>query len=51
MPIAALILLFQGWRLDPILQLGVLTLVLGWISEITGSTITDYSAMKRRVKG
>ena len=51
MPIAALILLFQGWRLAPILQLGVLTLVLGWISEITGSTITDYSAMKRRVKG
>ena len=51
MPISALILLFQGWRLDPILQFAVLTLVLGWISEITASIVSDRSLMRGTGKG
>ena len=50
MPIAAAILFFQGWRLDPVLQWMVCILALGWLSEITASAVTEYSAMRNQDK-
>ena len=50
MPVAAVLLFTQGWRLDPTLQWVVWILALGWISEITASAVTEYSAMRNQNK-
>ena len=45
------ILFFQGWRLDPILQLGVFLIVLMYIMESANSVLSDYMTWKRnRIK-
>lgn len=40
---------FQGWRLDPILQLGLALFVLGVIVESIPSICTDERAFARRL--
>ena len=45
------IIFFQGWRLDPILQLGVFLIVLMYIMESANSVLSDYLKWKRnRIK-
>ena len=47
-PLAGGILFFQGWRLDPILQVGQSLLVIGIAVEIIPSFIDDYQKWKSR---
>ena len=47
-PLAGGILFFQGWRLDPILQVGQSLLVIGIAVEIVPSFIDDYQKWKSR---
>ena len=42
MPVAASILFFQGWRLDPILQSAVTLLALGVVFESASGVAFDY---------
>ena len=49
-PGAGLILFFQGWRLDPILQLGTSLLVFGVLVEITPGFYYDYKLWRKREK-
>ena len=48
LPLAGSILFFQGWRLDPILQLGLWMLVWGTIVESIPSIRADHRALKQR---
>ena len=41
MPTVAALLFFQGWRLAPTLQVGVAILTVGWIAEITASSLRN----------
>ena len=41
MPLAALIMFFQGWRLDPVLQFAVTLLALGVLFESASSIASD----------
>ena len=47
-PLAGGILFFQGWRLDPIFQVGQSLLVIGIAVEIVPSFIDDYQKWKSR---
>jgi len=47
-PLAGGILFFQGWRLDPILQLGQSLLVIGIAVEMVPSFIDDYQGWRKR---
>ena len=47
-PLAGGILFFQGWRLDPILQVGQSLLVIGIAVEMFPSFIDDYQKWKSR---
>jgi len=38
----------QGWRLDPILKLGMFLLGMGIIVESAGSVVSDYRRWRRR---
>ena len=42
LPLFGVIMFFQGWRLDPVLQFGVLILVLGIVFESAPSIVVDY---------
>jgi hypothetical protein len=42
------ILFFQGWRLDPILQLGVFLLALGIVIESASAVVSDYQKWRAR---
>jgi hypothetical protein len=42
LPLFGVIMFFQGWRLDPVLQFGVLILVLGIVFESAPSIAVDY---------
>ena len=42
LPLFGVIMFFQGWRLDPVLQFGVLILVLGIVFEAAPSIAVDY---------
>ena len=48
LPLVGSILFFQGWRLDPILQLGLSLLVWGTIVESIPSIRADHRALKQR---
>ncbi|MXW39791.1 MAG: hypothetical protein F4Z75_01290 [Synechococcus sp. SB0668_bin_15] len=48
MPLAALIMFFQGWRLDPILQFAVTLLALGVVFESASSIASDHYRWKFR---
>jgi len=48
MPVAASIMLFQGWRLDPVLQFAVTLLALGVVCESAFSIASDYYKWKFR---
>ena len=41
-PFAALIMFFQGWRLDPVLQLAITLLALGVVFESASNIASDY---------
>ena len=47
-PLAGGILFFQGWRLDPILQVGQSLLVIGIVVEMGPSFIDDFQKWKSR---
>ena len=47
-PLAGGILFFQGWRLDPILQVGQSLLVIGIAVEMVPSFIDDYQGWRKR---
>ena len=42
LPLFGVIMFFQGWRLDPVLQFGVFLLALGIIFESAPSIAADY---------
>jgi len=42
------LLFFQGWRLDPVLQLSLFLLVFGVVAESLPSIVSDYSKWKHR---
>jgi len=44
------ILFFQGWRLDPILQIGIFLMVFMYIMESANSVLNDYMKWKRKRK-
>lgn len=48
LPICGLILFFQGWRLDPILQFAMFLLAIGIIFESATGIIGDYQKWKVR---
>ena len=48
LPLVGLILFFQGWRLDPLLQLGLTMLVWGTIVESIPSIRADHRALQQR---
>ena len=48
LPLAGLILFFQGWRLDPILQFAVFLLAAGVIFESATGMISDYQKWRFR---
>ena len=48
LPLCGLILFFQGWRLDPILQFGQFLLALGIICESVPSIASDYQKWRMR---
>ena len=48
LPLAGLILFFQGWRLDPILQFGQFILSIGIIFESAPSIASDYQKWRNR---
>ena len=50
-PLAGVILFFQGWRLDPILQFGQSLLVIGIAVEMVPSFIDDYQSWRSRIGG
>ena len=45
------ILFFQGWRLDPMLQLGVFLLALGIVVESASAVVSDYQKWRARLGG
>ena len=48
LPLVGSILFFQGWRLDPILQFGLLLLVLGTTVESIPSIRADHTVLQQR---
>ena len=48
LPLIGGIFFFQGWRLDPILQLGVFLLSAGYLSELTMSMLYEYGSWQKR---
>ena len=48
MPLCGSILFFQGWRLDPILQFGVMLLGIGIVVESFGGILGDYQKWRAR---
>lgn len=51
LPVAAGILFFQGWRLDPILQFAFVLLAGGVIVESFAAVVADYQAWCIRTGG
>ena len=47
-PLAGVIFFFQGWRLDPILQLACVLLAGGIAVEMVPSFIDDYQGWRKR---
>jgi hypothetical protein len=47
-PLAGVIFFFQGWRLDPILQLACALLAAGIAVEMVPSFIDDYQGWRKR---
>ena len=47
-PLFGLIMFFQGWRLDPMLQFGQFILAIGIIFESAPSIASDYSQWRNR---
>lgn len=50
LPLVGGILFFQGWRLDPILQIGVFLLAAGYLSELLMSMVYEYGSWQKRKK-
>ena len=50
LPLIGGILFFQGWRLDPLLQLGVFLLAAGYLSELIMSMVYEYGSWQKRKK-
>ena len=50
LPLIGGILFFQGWRLDPILQLAVILLTTGYLSELMISMVFEYTSWMSRKK-
>ena len=48
LPAAAAILFFQGWRLDPILQVAVALMSLGLVLESSSGIVADYNGWRAR---
>ena len=48
MPLCGSILFFQGWRLDPILQFGVMLLGIGIVVEYLGITKSGEHALEEQ---
>jgi hypothetical protein len=48
LPLVGGILFFQGWRLDPVLQLGVFLLAAGYLSELVMSMSYEYGSWRKR---
>jgi len=48
LPLVGLILFFQGWRLDPILQFGQFILVIGVVFESAPSIASDCQKWRNR---
>ena len=48
LPLCGLILFFQGWRLDPILQFGQFLLAIGIVFESSSSIMSDYQKWRVR---
>ena len=48
LPLCGVILFFQGWRLDPILQFGQFILAVGIIFESAPSIVSDYQRWRFR---
>ena len=48
LPLCGLILFFQGWRLDPILQFGQFLLAIGIVFESSASIMGDYQKWRVR---
>jgi len=44
------IIFFQGWRLDPILQIGISLMVFMYIIESANSVLNDYMKWRRKNK-
>jgi len=49
LPLCGLILFFQGWRLDPILQFAMFLLAIGIIFESAMGIIGDYQMWRVRI--
>ena len=49
LPLAAAILFFQGWRLDPILQFAVALLSVGLVLESSSGIVADYNSWRFRL--
>ena len=47
LPLCGVLLFFQGWRLDPVLQLSLFLLVFGVVAESLPSIVSDYSKWKK----
>ena len=47
-PLAGVIFFFQGWRLDTILQFGILLLIGGLVVEMIPQFIDDYQGWRKR---
>ena len=47
-PLAGVIFFFQGWRLDTILQFGILLLIGGLVVEMIPQFIDDYQVWRKR---
>ncbi len=48
LPLCGLILFFQGWRLDPILQFAMFLLAIGIVFESAAGIIGDYQKWRVR---
>ena len=48
LPTIGILFFFQGWRLDPLLQLGFFVLSLLYLSELSMGMLYEYGAWQKR---
>lgn len=50
LPLVGGIFYYQGWKLEPILQLSVLLLAIGYLGEVSISFVYDYQVLRRAAR-